>query len=145
MTTRIRRPRGLPASLVQVNMTPLVDVMLTVLLLFMVTAPLVLEGPDVRLPRVRAAQVPLKDTRAVVTVRADGRVYFAKRDITEQIEAVLLSDPLVLRERRLYVRGDENASFESVSRVLAAARRAGVHGLNLVVDPRLLHAHGRLR
>lgn len=145
MASRIRRVRGLPASLVQVNMTPLVDVMLTVLLLFMVTAPLVLQGPEIHLPRVRAAQVPLKDTRAVVTVRADGRVYFANRDVTEQLEAVLLSDPLVVEERRLYVQGDENANFESVSRVLAAARRAGVHGLNLVVDPRLLDVHGEPR
>ena len=126
-------------------MTPLVDVMLTVLLLFMVTAPLVLEGPKIQLPQVRAAQVPLKDTRAVVTVRADGRVYFANRDVTARLESVLLSDPVVLSERRLYVQGDENANFESVSRVLAAARRAGVHGLNLVVDPRLLDPRGERR
>lgn len=123
----------------EINLTPLVDVMLTVLVLFMITAPAALEGPEVRLPHVSSPDVPVEHARVVVTIRSDGRIFYANRDITSNVRSELARDPRLLRERRLYVRGDRDASFASVSRVLSAARSVGISGMNLVVDPELLH------
>ena len=122
----------------EINLTPLVDVMLTVLVLFMITAPAALEGPDVRLPHVSSPEVPVEHSKVVVTIRRDGRVFCANRDITSNVRSELARDPLLLRERRLYVKGDRDASYAAVSRVLSAARSAGIASMNLVVDPELL-------
>ena len=123
----------------EINLTPLVDVMLTVLVLFMITAPAALEGPDVRLPSVSSPEVPIEHTKVVVTIRSDGRVFYSNRDITSNVRNELARDPRLLRGRRLYVKGDRDASFASVSRVLSAARSVGITGMNLVVDPELLN------
>lgn len=120
----------------EVTLTPLIDVMLVVLVLFLITSPLVAEGPDVELPNVAADLIPLEDTDAVLTVTRDGRIYFRDRDVSNDIVGALLADPVVASAQRVYVRGDGEASFADVTRALAAARRAGIQGLNLVVDPR---------
>lgn len=129
--------RRLSTTSPDINLAPLVDVMLTVLVLFMITAPEALDGPEVRLPRVSSPEVPFRDARLVVTIRRDGRVFYANREISANVSRELAQDPLLLKERRLYVKGDRDASFGAVSRVLAAARSAGVEGMNLVVDPEL--------
>lgn len=121
----------------EINMTPLIDVMLVVLVLFMITAPLAPDEPEVTLPQVSADEIPLKDTPAVAIVTQAGRVFFRGRDVTGSVESALLNDPLLQHDKRLYVRGDRETKFSKVSNVLAAARRAGVKGINLVVDPSL--------
>ena len=118
-----------------INVTPLVDVMLVLLVVFMVTAPLLTTGLRVELPRVAAEAAPLKDTRLVVTVTRDERILFDERDATATIEEALLRDPRVQAERELYIRADAEARYGVVARVVAAARAAGVDGLNLLVDP----------
>jgi biopolymer transport protein TolR len=118
-----------------INVTPLVDVMLVLLLVFMVTAPLLTAGLRVELPQVAASSSPVRDTKLVVTVTRDDRVMFGDRDVTADVEQVLLSSPRVQKERELYVRADKGARYGSVARVVAAARRAGVSGLNLLVEP----------
>lgn len=122
-------------ELLNVNMAPLIDVMLVILVLFLITSPLVPEPPEVELPTVVASSEPLQESVVVMVVTADGRVHFRGRDVTRAVEENLLADPVLKQEGQLYVRGDKQASFEDVSKVLAAARRAGVTRLNLIVDP----------
>ncbi len=128
---RSRRRRGFS----DINVTPLVDVMLVLLVVFMVTAPLLTTGLRVELPEVRAASTPMRDTRLVVTITRAGRIFLGDTDITTGVEDVLASDPRVQREREIYVRADKEARYGSVARVVAAARAAGVDGLNLLVEP----------
>jgi biopolymer transport protein TolR len=118
-----------------INITPLVDVILVLLVVFMVTAPLLATGLRVELPQVGAEPTPLRDTQLVVTVTKDGQVIFADRDATADIEEVLLHDPRVQAEREIYVRADKDARYAAVARVVAAARAAGVEGINLLVEP----------
>jgi biopolymer transport protein TolR len=118
-----------------INVTPLVDVMLVLLVVFMVTAPLLTTGLKIDLPNVQAANTPVADGRLLVTVTADGKVHFDDQDVTGRAYEVFSTHERVQRERELYIRADKNALYGVVAEVVAAARRSGVDSLNLLVQP----------
>jgi biopolymer transport protein TolR len=118
-----------------INVTPLVDVMLVLLIVFMVTAPLLTTGLRIDLPEVKAAQTPVKDARLLVTITKDEKVLFGEDDVTSRIDAALKENPRVQKERELYIRADKNARYGIVATVVAAARSSGVESLNLLVEP----------
>ncbi|WP_437734977.1 biopolymer transporter ExbD [Sorangium sp. So ce1335] len=130
-----RRRRG--GGFSDINVTPLVDVMLVLLVVFMVTAPLLTAGLRVELPNVSAEEAPTKDTKLVVTVTKEEKILFGEDDATADIEGVLASNARVQKEKELYIRADKDARYGAVARVVAAARAAGVEGLNLLVQPEL--------
>jgi biopolymer transport protein TolR len=121
-----------------INVTPLVDVMLVLLVVFMVTAPLLTTGLRVELPQVTAQNTPVRDSKLVVTVTRDERIEFLEKDVTDNIEQVLLDSPRIQKEREIYIRADKEARYKVVARVVAAARAAGVVGLNLLVEPEMV-------
>ena len=129
------RRRG--AGFADINVTPLVDVMLVLLVVFMITAPLLATGLRVELPEVQATESPLKDTKLVITVTKEERILFGERDVTANVEEELIRNPRIQVEKELYIRADKNARYGVVARVVAAARRAGVEGLNLLVQPEI--------
>nr|PZN22876.1 MAG: transporter [Pseudomonadota bacterium] len=118
-----------------INVTPLVDVMLVLLVVFMVTAPLLTTGLRIDLPEVRAAQTPVKDARLLVTITKDERVLFGEDEVTNRIDEALKESQRVQTERELYIRADKNARYGIVAQVVAAARNSGVESLNLLVEP----------
>jgi biopolymer transport protein TolR len=118
-----------------INVTPLVDVMLVLLIVFMVTAPLLTTGLRIDLPEVKAAQTPVKDARLLVTITKDERVLFGEEDVTKRIDTALKENARVQREREIYIRADKNARYGIVATVVAAARNSGVESLNLLVEP----------
>ena len=116
--------------------------MLVLLVVFMVTAPLLATGLRVSLPEVKALNTAVRDTKLVVTVDKDERIKFVDAkgeeiDVTDNVEEVLLNSERVQRERELYIRADKDARYGVVARVVAAARSAGVDGLNLLVQPEM--------
>lgn len=129
-----RRRRG---GFADINVTPLVDVMLVLLVVFMVTAPLLTSGLRVELPRVNATSTPIRDSKLVVSVDKDEQIFFGEENVTANVEEVLLQNPRVQTERELYIRADKAARYGVVARVVAAARAAGVDGLNLLVEPEI--------
>ncbi|HTQ07659.1 MAG TPA: biopolymer transporter ExbD [Polyangiaceae bacterium] len=118
-----------------INVTPLVDVMLVLLIVFMVTAPLLTTGLRIDLPEVKAAQTPVKDARLLVSITKDEKVLFGEEDVTGHIDQALKDNPRVQKERELYIRADKNARYGIVATVVAAARNSGVESLNLLVEP----------
>ncbi|HEY4159891.1 MAG TPA: biopolymer transporter ExbD [Polyangiaceae bacterium] len=120
-----------------INVTPLVDVMLVLVIVFMVTAPLLTTGLRINLPEVHAAQTPVKDARLLVTVTKDERVLFGEDDVTSHIDQALKDNPRVQKERELYIRADKDARYGIVATVVAAARNSGVESLNLLVEPQI--------
>src|SRR5690606_25676274 len=94
-----------------INVTPLVDVMLVLLVVFMVTAPLLTTGLRIDLPEVRAAQTPVKDARLLVTITKDERVLFGEDEVTNRIDEALKESQRVQTERELYIRADKNARY----------------------------------
>jgi len=119
----------------EINVTPLVDVMLVLLVVFMVTAPLLTTGLRIDLPEVKAASTPVKDARLLVSITKQERVLFGEEDVTSRVDEALKESARVQKERELYIRADKDARYEIVAKVVAAARNSGVESLNLLVEP----------
>lgn len=120
-----------------INVTPLVDVMLVLLVVFMVTAPLLTTGLKIDLPDVKAANTPVKDARLLVSITKEERVLFGEEDVTGRVEKAFETNTRVQTERELYIRADKEARYGIVAEVVAAARVAGVQSLNLLVQPEI--------
>jgi biopolymer transport protein TolR len=126
------RSRRSAPLLGEINVTPLVDVVLVLLLVFMVTAPMMSRGIDVSLPVANQPQIPAED-RLTVSVKADGRVYVGDRSVN----LLLLEDEL--RGRMLgqsvkvvYLRADEGLRYGKVIEVVDKIKRAGVEQIGFV-------------
>lgn len=127
--------RGRRGGFRDINVTPLVDVMLVLLVVFMVTAPLLTTGLRIDLPEVKAASTPVKDARLLVSITKEERVLFGEEDVTSHVDDALKDSARVQKERELYIRADKDARYEIVAKVVAAARNSGVESLNLLVEP----------
>ena len=119
----------------EINVTPLIDVMLVLLVIFMVTAPLLTTGVHVNLPKVKSAPMPVDDAKLMVIVTADGAVFLGKDEITGDIENKLKTNAKLQEQKELYIQADEAVKYGAVLRVMAAARLAGVEKLGMVTDP----------
>ena len=119
----------------EINVTPLIDVMLVLLVIFMVTAPLLTTGVQVDLPKVKSAPMQVDDAKLLVIVTADDHVYVGKDDITGDVENKLKTNARLQTEKEVYIQGDENVKYGTVLRVMSAARSAGVEKLGMITDP----------
>ena len=120
-----------------INVTPLVDVMLVLLVVFMVTAPLLTAGAPRRAPERGGPRHDRRRTPSSSSPsRKDERILFGEDDVDGEHRGRARSrTPRVQKEKELYIRADKNARYGAVARVVAAARAAGVEGLNLLVEP----------
>jgi biopolymer transport protein TolR len=118
-----------------INVTPLIDVMLVLLVIFMVTAPLLATGVHVELPKVKSSPMPTDDSKLLLIITVDEHVYLGKDEITEDMETKLKTNTRLQEEKEVYVQADENVKYGAVLRVMAAARTAGVEKLGMVTDP----------
>ncbi len=125
-----------PSQLSEINVTPLVDVMLVLLIIFMVSAPMLTTGVSVDLPRARAPRMDMDDEKLLVTVTRDLKVYLGENEVPiDRLEDVILHNARIQSESELYVQADEDVPYGFVVRVMALVRRAGVEKLGLVTDP----------
>ncbi len=123
-------------ALSQINVTPLVDVMLVLLVIFMVTAPILHQGIDVNLPKLQAGALPGEDVQLVVSVTAGGAVYLndtkmAAAELLAKVQAIVRERP----DRNVYLRADAAVPYGEVLRVIGALRQAGVQKLGMVTEP----------
>jgi biopolymer transport protein TolR len=130
-----RVKKGGRGGFTEINVTPLVDVMLVLLIVFMVTAPLLATGLRIDLPNVQAANTPVKDAKLVVSITKEERIMLGETDVTQNLENELKNNARIQTEKELYIRADEQARYGVVARAVAAARSAGVTSLNLLVNP----------
>ncbi len=126
------RSRTSAPMLGEINVTPLVDVVLVLLLVFMVTAPMMSRGIDVSLPVANQPQIPTED-RLTVSVKADGRVYVGDRTVN----LLLLEDELRGRmtgqvTKVVYLRADEGLRYGKVIEVVDKIKKAGVEQIGFV-------------
>jgi len=129
---RRRRP---PMS--QINVTPFVDVMLVLLVIFMITAPLLTVGVEVDLPKSDAPPLPGDDEPLSVTVARDGTTYLQETEVTvdeliPKLKAITERRPDV----RIFIRGDQEITYGRVMEVMGALNKAGFNNLALVTEPR---------
>lgn len=130
-----KRVRKEAKRFTEINVIPLVDVMLVLLIVFMVAAPLLATGLRIDLPNVQASNTPVKDAKLVVSITKAEQIMFGEEDVTASIESVLKTNERVQQEKELYIRADKEARYGIVARAVAAARGAGVTSLNLLVEP----------
>jgi biopolymer transport protein TolR len=119
-----------------INIVPLVDVMLVLLIIFMVTAPMLTQGVDVNLPQANAKAMRSDEERLVLTVDMNSRIFVGK----QPVEFNRLNDTLraiVARrtDRQVYFRADRAVSYGFVVKVIAEVRNAGVEKLGMVTEP----------
>jgi len=138
MAASTRKRKG---GFTDINVTPLVDVMLVLLIVFMVTAPLLATGLRIDLPNVQAANTPVKDSKLIISITKDERLMLGETDVTANLESELRTNARVQSEKELYIRADEQAHYGVVARAVAAARSAGVTSLNLLVNPEVEEHH----
>ena len=125
--------RGLLVS--QINVTPLVDVMLVLLIIFMVTAPIIQQGVQVSLPKVKAAALPGKEEQFIVSITRDSQIYLNDTKMSPTVLAVKLA--AIGRERpdrEVFVRADDQVPYGVVVRTMAAIKEAGIENVGMVTE-----------
>ncbi len=119
-----------------INVTPLVDVMLVLLIIFMVTAPMMIEGVAVDLPQTTAKSVKTSEDPLIVTVTKEGRIFLEKTEIKpEDLENRIRSIMKYRRDNEILLKGDKDALHGFVVHVMASIKRAGVEKLGIVTEP----------
>jgi biopolymer transport protein TolR len=127
---------GQRGSLVsQINVTPLVDVMLVLLIIFMVTAPIIQQGVQVSLPKVKAAALPGKEEQFIVSITRDKQLYLndtrmTVADLTQKLVAIARERP----DREVFIRADEQVPYGEVLRTMAAVKAAGIENVGMVTE-----------
>jgi biopolymer transport protein TolR len=120
----------------EINVTPLVDVMLVLLIIFMVSAPMMTTGIDVDLPKTHAAQMDVEEQKLLLTITKEQKVYLGETEVPyDRLEQALTTNTRLQRERELYLQADENVPYGFVARVMALVRKGGIEKLGLVTDP----------
>ena len=129
--SRFRRRRYVPIA--DINVTPLVDVMLVLLIIFMITAPLLQVGVPVDLPKTSAQQVGGKDEPLVVSVNAKGEVFLGETpyeipDLGTKLKAVYQEKP----DQRVFMRGDKSVDYGKMMEVMGVVIDSGFRQLGLL-------------
>jgi biopolymer transport protein TolR len=130
--------QGAPAndSISQINVTPLVDVMLVLLIIFMVTAPILQQGVSVDLPKVSSGPLAGQEEQLVVNVAKGGQFFLNDTPMTaEQLTSKLRAIAAARPDRQLYVRADQSVPYGDVMRVMGAVHDAGLVRVGLVTEP----------
>lgn len=129
--------RGTGGPMSEINVTPLVDVMLVLLIIFMVTAPLLQQGVKVDLPEANAP--PMKtstEERIVLTLAKDGKAYIGKTEVPlDRITELLSTNEKLKVDKELYLHADQSLPYGLVVKVMAAAKEGGAETLAMVTDP----------
>ena len=126
---RRHRPMG------EINVTPFVDVMLVLLIVFMVTAPLLTVGVEVDLPKTKAGQINADAAPLVVSIKADGSLHLQDTEVpadalVPRLQAISDANPLV----RIFVRGDKAVAYGEVLGVMGRIQAAGFERVALVAQ-----------
>ena len=126
-----------------INVTPLVDVMLVLLVIFMVTAPILQQGVNINLPKVKAAALTGEEQQLVVAVNRTGQIFLNDTAIPlpylgPKLQAILKARP----DRQVFLRADQSVRYGDVMRVIAAVKGAGVERLGMVTEPPADERHG---
>jgi biopolymer transport protein TolR len=121
----------------EINVTPLVDVMLVLLIIFMVTAPMMMQGIDVNLPQSSAPSIPTEEERLVVTVGSDRKIYINEYQV--DLDALGPKLAAIYRNQQghqgVFLRADESIPYGFVVQVMATIRSMGIDKIGMVTEP----------
>ncbi len=119
-----------------INVTPFVDVMLVLLIIFMVTAPLMIQGVDVNLPQTTAKEIKTQEDPLILTVNKKSEISLENHIIKlEDLEAKLKTISDYRKDKEILLRADKDLPYGFVIKVIAAAKRAGIDKLGMITEP----------
>jgi biopolymer transport protein TolR len=121
--------------LAEINVTPMVDVMLVLLIIFMVTAPLMTSGVSVDLPKTNAQPVNSDSEPLTVSIKADGSIFLQEEaidvgDLVTKLQAIAKNNP----ERRIFVRGDKDLAYGRIMEVMGTITQGGFTKVALLAE-----------
>ena len=127
-------------TLSEINVTPLVDVMLVLLIIFMVTAPLIQQGVEVNLPEARARTVESQEQKLVLSIKADRSLWLGTTEDAARVPLDLLEERLranarAQKDRELFLMADRSLPYGFVVEVMATAQRAGIASVGMITNP----------
>ena len=127
---------GVHRPMSDINVTPMVDVMLVLLVIFMITAPMMQQGVDVDLPETPSQPLTVRDEPLILSVTKDGKYYIGRKELpADELRAKLEAIFEGRDSKELFLRADSDATYGLVVKALAAAREAGAKSLGMVTEP----------
>ncbi|MCX5826856.1 MAG: protein TolR [Syntrophales bacterium] len=119
----------------EINVTPLVDVVLVLLIIFMVTAPMLSMGIDVNLPRVKSKTIDVNEEKLVLSINKDGEIFINRTKIPKDELKVKLENIFTARiDKEIFLRADKSVAYGFVVEVMSEIRKAGVDKLGMVTE-----------
>ena len=120
-----------------INTTPLVDVMLVLLIIFLITIPVVTQSIQLSLPKEKNVPTQTKPENILLAVSKDGDIYWNTRRMPDidTLVAELKKESVKDPQPEVHIRGDEDARYESVGRVVVACQRAGIAKVGFITEP----------
>ena len=120
-----------------INTTPLVDIMLVLLIIFLITTPVITQSVKLELPKERNVPTQTKPENILLAVNKDGDVYWNVRRMpdTESIVAALKKESIKDPQPEVHIRGDQDARYESIGRLVVACQRAGIAKVGFITEP----------
>jgi biopolymer transport protein TolR len=126
----------------EINVTPFVDVMLVLLIIFMVTTPILYQGVDVKLPKTESKSMPSidREKKVVVTLNGDGEIFIEKNEYTldelrVEVRRLMASEGKDIETESVFLRADTSVPYGTVVEVMSEIRNAGVTNLGLITEP----------
>lgn len=120
----------------EINVTPFVDVMLVLLIIFMVTAPMMTQGVDVNLPQTTTSNLKTEEDPLIVSVNKKGEIFLENLQVPlEGLEKKVKSIFKNRREKEILLRADREVPYGFVVKVMAGIKRAGINKLGMVTEP----------
>lgn len=128
--------RGIPTALAEINVTPLVDVMLVLLIVFMISAPLMQQGVQVDLPKANASSLSEVPDQLVLVVEKNKRVTLNGNEIPSgslraKLEGIVSAKPHV----EVFIQADQNVAYGFIAQVMAEVKKAKINRVGLVTEP----------
>ena len=120
----------------QINVTPFVDVMLVLLVIFMITAPMMQQGMQVNLPKTEAKAMTVKDEPIIVTIDKSGRAFLDKGEVPQgQLKTKLAALFAAKSKKEVFLKADRDVPYGDVIRAMAEIKAAGVERLGMLTEP----------
>lgn len=125
-------------TIAQINVTPLVDVMLVLLVIFMVTAPIIQQGVQINLPQAKAAAIPGTEQLLVVSIAKNGKIYLNDNVMTlDELGSKMRAIRANEADKQVYVRADQDVRYGLVMKTIAELKQAGIERVGMVTRPML--------